>query len=70
MNLEPKSFTNVDPYAEGPPCQTRGCGHEWFEHALAENYNGEEEEGHCHYCPCRKYREEPLERDEAEAYDY
>lgn len=67
------SRLNEDPYAEGPPCQTKGCGHEWFEHSVSDPDGDDDdlwEHHRCQYCPCTGYREEPLERDEAEPYDY
>lgn len=64
MNLEPSGYTSPE---GSPPCQVRGCGHEWFEH----RYNPETGNiGPCKECPCSWYREEPLERDEYEPYDY
>ena len=67
MNLEPRDFNLRN---GEPPCQTRGCGHEWFEHGDDEHDNSGRMFSPCIYCPCKGYREEPLERDEYEPYDY
>ena len=74
MNLEPSNYAVPRGH---PPCQHRCCGHEAWEHRW--------EDGDYHecdvlirkpgtdefrQCACAIYREEPLERDEYEPYDY